>query len=143
MVKRKVKPNKRKSKAIGLLSVAESLAMWNLISTQMFGIGGVDFFTAGTQWSKHKAGGYVTGRTGSYHTNIITLKEVIAFNQQAGQKPIGQAIVENAMANAPMIVAGTIGIPIGFKLLKRFTSKPRGQANRLLRASGFKEVNLN
>ena len=121
----------------------------NLASTQLMGVGVVQFFTAGTTLSKMKAGGWTPNLSGqTHHSNIITLQELLRGEQfagsgtTAGSKPFGEAITENAKNNFIPLIGGAILIPVGFRLVKKITSKPRATTNRMLKMAGLKEVRV-
>ena len=130
-------PRRKTASSVNALNVAEGLVMWNVVSQNLFGIGGLDFFTAGSTGSDTFASGYQKGRSGGYDTNVITMREVFAMSQGTGKKSITDAIFENAKANAIPLVGMTIAVPIAFKFGKKLTSKPRAQANKLLKMSGL------
>ena len=93
--KSKRKP-RRRTKTFNLLNAAEAIAMWNLTTTQLMGIGGLDFFTAGTQFGSRKESGWKSGV--NWH-KTITFKEIISGGQ-LGKDSAGTTISGTIMDNA-------------------------------------------
>jgi len=121
----------------------------NLATTTLLGVNVRDFFLAGTAFSNKYASGYQSGVTGpgsGNHNYQITLNEILRGSQypSKGASPVGfgTAITKNAKDNAMALIGGAILIPIGFRLVKKITSKPRAQANRLLKNVGIKELSV-
>jgi hypothetical protein len=111
--------------------------MWNVVSQNLFGIGGLDFFTAGSAGSDTFASGY---KKAVLVAMILTLLQCVRFwlcLKELGKKSITDAILENAKANAIPLVGMTIAVPIFFRAGKKLTSKPRAQANKLLKMTGL------
>lgn len=139
----KAKARRRTNKSINLLNVAESVMIANLATTNLFGVNVKDFFLAGTTFSDYAGSGWGGDPN---HNYVITMKELLRGRQFAstGAAPVGfgEAIKENATNNAMALIGGAIAIPIGFKLVKQFTRKPRAQANRLLKNVGIRELTV-
>jgi len=116
----------------------------NLATTTLLGVNVKEFFLAGTTFSNYSAAGYQAGKPN--HNYAITLNELLRGSQypSKGASPVGlgTAITKNAKDNAMTLIGGVILIPIGFNLVKKITSKPRAQANRLLKNVGIKEVRV-
>jgi len=142
--KRRAKQKRRNTKTINLLNVAESIMIANLATSQLFGANLRDFLFAGTAFSDKSRSGWQT--SGDPHTKIITLNELFRGEQYASSTgtPVGfgTAIAENARANAMPLIAGAVLIPVGFKLVKKFTRKPRTATNRILKMAGLNEVKV-
>jgi len=139
--KSKRKP-RRRTKTFNLLNAAEAIAMWNLTTTQLMGIGGLDFFTAGTQFGSRKESGWKSGV--NWH-KTITFKEIISGGQlgkDSAGTTISGTIMDNAKDNFVPLVVGAIGIPIAFRFGKKVTAKPRRMANNLLKSAGVKELKV-
>jgi len=141
----KAKARRRTNKSINLLNVAESVA--NLATTTLLGVNVRDFFLAGTTFSNKYSSGYQSGGQGTGNHNYqITLNEILRGSQypSKGANPVGfgTAITKNAKDNAMTLIGGAILIPIGFNLVKKITSKPRAQTNRLLKNIGIKELRV-
>jgi len=141
----KAKARRRTNRSINLLNVAESLVLANVVTEGLFRTNLKDFMF-GT-----RDGSYVAGMDGGPR---LTLPEIlgmgpnIAFGGNYGTTPeVGyenftSTIMSNAKRNAMKMIPSLIFIPIGFTVVKKFTSKPRAQANRLLKNVGIKELRV-
>jgi len=141
----KAKARRRTNKSINLLNVAESLVLANVVTEGIFNAGLKDFIM-GT-----RDGTYVAGRDGG---SRLTLPEILGIGKnvavggnygsppEAGFENFTSTVVSNATNNAMTMIPSLILIPIGFTIVKKMTSKPRAQANRLLKNVGLKEVRV-
>lgn len=130
---------RRVSKAVNAVGVAESMLLANAVTKGFFGTNLVEFVT-GFQDGKFKA-----GADGSYR---LTLPELAGFTT-SGFNPtniggrygsgygFGDAIRNNLKSNAGSMVTTLIVAPILFRAGSKLLSKPRSQANKLLKMSGI------
>jgi len=144
MARRKAKPKRRTKNTINVLNIAESVMIANLATTNILGVNMKDFLFAGSGFSGLSAGGYQSGKPN--HNYVITLRELLRgeqFPSKGGVPvPFGTAITLNLKNNAMPLIAGAILIPVGFKLVKKITTKPRATTNRMLKMAGLSEVRV-
>jgi hypothetical protein len=121
--------------------VAESILIANAFSQAAFQVSLMQFFTE------------KSGSGGSFHLNI---REVIDGLTGGGagiygptaskvgvDATVGGVVVHNLKKNWMPLLAQMIGIPLGFKVAKKFLRRPvLNPANRLLRSAGISEVKL-
>jgi len=122
----------------------------NALTIGFFDANLMDFFT-GRQNGVYNAGGDGGQR--------LTLPEIIGLSGSGGVggtysasgkgvQSMMEAIKYNLSGKSPTnagwigMSAQVVGIPVAFKLAKRFARKPLNSANKLLRASGIKEVKV-
>jgi len=146
MARRKARQQRRKKQDINLLGVAEAVLMANVACEGLFNVGVVGFVTG-----KHSSQGGPKGYFPSNSDTVITLPELLGFDQNINQFAPNAApsykafsssgamevIKNNFQTNGMMMGIQLITIPVGFKLLNRVTRKPRTMANRLLKNTGL------
>jgi hypothetical protein len=112
----------------------------------LFNVGVVGFVTG-----KHNPMGGPTGYYPSNTDNLITLPELLGFDQNINQHSSTAApsykaftstgamevIKNNFQTNGLMMGVQLVAIPVGFKLLNKVTRKPRTMANKLLKNTGL------
>jgi len=132
------KTQRKRSKTINALNLAEGYMLANVVTETMFRTNPVTFLT-----------GYANGKFNFSDdfggSNTLTLPEIIqgptvskSF-QQYGATTTGQLIKYNLERNnsAAKLVFGVVGIPIAFRVGKQVMRKPRSQLNSLLKMTGL------
>jgi len=141
----KAKARRRTNKSINLLNVAESFVLANVVTEGLFKTNLKDFIM-GTRDGKYVAG--FDGGTRLTLPEILGIGKNVALggnygsSPQAGFENFTSTVWSNAKLNAETMIPSLILIPIGFTIVKKMTSKPRAQANRLLKNVGLKEVRV-
>jgi len=135
----KAKARRRTNKSINLLGVAESVMLANVMTTGLFNTNIQQFITGNTGSA---AFGFDGSETMSL-PEILGVGSKVAFggNYGSGKSFMGE-VKKNLEANWMTMAVGLVAIPIGFKVVSKVTSRPRAQANRLLRNVGIKEVKV-
>ena len=130
---------RRASKAVNAVGVAEGMLLANAVTKGFFGTNLVEFITG------FKDGQFKSGADGSYR---LSLPELAGFTT-SGFNPtniggrygsglgFGDAVRNNLKENAGSMVTTLIVAPILFKAGSKLLSKPRSQANKLLKMSGI------
>jgi hypothetical protein len=123
--------------------IAQQYLIADAVTRGMFGVNLPTFFGLRQDFG----GGYNAGN----NSNEITVKELIDMamggkggitgTYWAGGLP--QVLKSNLRANAPMMLASVVGIPIAFKVGTKLLRKPiLTPANRLLKGAGLTGVKV-
>ena len=134
--KSKAKPRSRTTPKINLLNIAESALIANAVTTGMFNTNLQQFFTGNTGVSKYGFG--FDGATTMSLPELLGIGKDVAFGGNHGPGgSLSKSLKENLMTNGAMMAVSLIGIPIGFRVISKLTSKPRSSANKLLKMTGL------
>jgi len=130
---------RRKPQGINILNAAQSYVVASAATKAMFGVELVPFLTEG----------WLTQKTAATDNSWeLSLSELFNRTIQGGtgsmsaswsQKGIPGAIKHNLQANTGA-VATMLLAPVGFTVAKKLTSKPRRDANKLLKMAGLSSV---
>lgn len=149
---RKTTPRRRRSQGVNLVNAAQSLIVMNATTKALFGVNAVQFATAG--WLTASPGGGTLANAGPGNSWGITAKELVqgltGTGKGFGQSGTGPwtndmdgliaAMKNNLSHHGAQAVATMIVVPAAFKVGKKLTSKPRADANRLLKMTGLNTV---
>lgn len=147
MARRKTarKPTRRKaSKSINVLGVAESLILANATTRAAFGTNLIPFLTEG--WLRpvtNTKTNYGSSNSWAFSANELFKYATGDRSHQSTEwqgKSFGDAIKMNFRANGVDSIMTMIAVPIAFRLGRQILSKPRREANKLLRMSGIGNV---
>ncbi len=109
------------------MGLAETYMLINLMSQGIMGTDVMNFFmNKGSGWRQ----------SGDPHGDIVTLRELFGAHENYG-KSAGAAMRKNLQKNWPMLLAGSILIPAGFRVGKTLARPALSRANRLLNKSGI------
>lgn len=129
------------------MNAAQSLIIMNATSKALFGTGAVQFATEG--WLTAKTPGNVGGAGNSWTLSAAELFQGLTGGglSQSGQQGytndmagLTKAIKRNLELNGGQALATMIFVPVAFKVGKKLTSKPRSDANRLLKMAGLNSL---
>ena len=149
---RKTTTRRRRSQGVNLVNAAQSVIILNATTKALFGLDAVTFATAG--WLRPSPGGGTLASPMPGNSWGITAKELVQGLTGTG-KGFGQsgsgawsndmdglvAAMKNNLSNhGAQAVATMVFIPAAFKVGKKLTSKPRADANRLLKMTGLNSV---
>ena len=137
---RKSAPKRRRNNAVNVLGVAESLILANASTRAITGTNLIPFLTEG--WLTPVTPG---GSMGSGNSWRFSAKELIQLatgdrshmSAEWQAKPLSEAFKKNLSQYGAQSLMTIIAVPIGFRLGKKLLSKPRSEANKLLKASGL------
>ncbi|MFZ9048868.1 MAG: hypothetical protein ACO20Y_08815 [Poseidonia sp.] len=119
----------------------------NATTKALFGVGAVQFATQG--WLTPKTTGAMGGAGNSW---TLSASEILSGLTGGGFGQSGQggytndmagltkAIKRNLEVNGGQALATMIFVPAAFKVGKKLTSKPRADANRLLKMAGLNSL---
>jgi hypothetical protein len=143
--KKQARPRRRKQ-AINLITAAETLVQGSILTRWAFGTDLIPFMfegwllpkTAGRPGAAYHAGGLAGGGSGSSWN--LSLAEIIQSLVPGGQLGMSESyseaggaaaiIMKNLRVNAPRAIASTVITNIGFRVLKKVSSKQRSAINR-------------
>ena len=130
-------PRRRKSKAINLLNLGESLLVGNLITEGLFKMNMYDFFMAGTAFSNE----VWTGQGESK----ISFRELISLPASATSgsgitSSRFDVIKDNLKTSIVPMVGGLVGIRIGSKVLRKQLRPMIKQSNDVIKMAGFGDM---
>lgn len=129
------------------MNAAQSLIIMNATTKALFGVGAVQFATQG--WLTPKTTGAMGGAGNSW---TLSASEILSGLTGGGFGQSGQggytndmagltkAIKRNLEVNGGQALATMIFVPAAFKVGKKLTSKPRADANRLLKMAGLNSL---
>ena len=126
-----------------MTKIAEQYLIADAVSKGMFGVPLTTFVGLRNDFS----GGYNSGN----NSNEITARELLdlamggtgGISGQYWSGGLPQVLKSNLRANAPMMLASIVGIPLAFKIGTKLLRKPVIMpANRLIKASGLSGVKL-
>jgi len=144
---RKSAPRRRRSSGVNVVNAAQSLIVMNATTRALFGVGALQFATQG--WLTEKTTGAQGGAGNSW---TISASELLGGLTGMGFGQSGAAPWTNDMAGlkaamernlkqyGPQAIATVVLAPAAFKVAKKLTSKPRADANRLLKMAGLNTV---
>lgn len=149
---RKTTTRRRRSQGVNLVNAAQSVIILNATTKALFGLDAVTFATAG--WLKPSPGGGTLTAPMPGNSWGITAKELLqgltGTGKGFGQSGSGpwsndmaglQAAIKNNLSNyGAQAVATAVIVPAAFKVGKKLTSKPRADANKLLKMTGLNTV---
>ena len=133
-------PSRRRSQAVNVLGVAESLILANASTRAMTGTNLIPFLTEG--WLTPVTSGSNMGSGNSWKFSAKELIQLATgdkshMSAEWQAKPISEAFRKNLSAYGAQSLMTIIAVPIGFRLGKKLLRKPRTEANKLLKASGL------
>ena len=129
------------------MNAAQSLIVMNATTKALFGVGAVQFATQG--WLTPKTTGSMGGAGNSWTLSASELLSGLTGGSfgQSGSGPwtdnmagLQAAIKKNLEANGGQALATMIFVPVAFRVGKKLTSKPRADANRLLKMAGLNSL---
>lgn len=137
---------------MNLVNAAQSVIIMNATTKALFGLDAFTFATAG--WLTASPGGGTLAAPMPGNSWGITAKELVqgltGTGKGFGQSGSGawsndmaglQAAIKSNLSNfGAQAVATAIIVPAAFKVGKKLTSKPRADANRLLKMTGLNTV---
>ena len=140
---RKTTTRRPRKQAFNVLGAAESLILANAATRGVFGTNLIPFLTEG--WLRPVTAGSSYGSGNSWR---FSAKELVQYamgdkshmSQEWAAKGIGEAVKFNLKANGAESLMTMIAVPIAFRLGKQVLSKPRREANKLLKMSGIGNV---
>jgi len=130
-----------------VVNAAQSLIIMNAATKALFGVGAVQFATQG--WLTPKTTGAMGGAGNSWTLSASELLSGLTgggfgmsgsnqwTNDMAG---LTAAIKKNLETNGGQALATMVVVPVAFKVGKKLTSKPRSDANRLLKMTGLNSL---
>lgn len=131
-------PRRRKSKAINLLNLGESLIIGNIVTESFFDLNMWDFFTAGTFVNDDPWTGQGESK--------ISFRELVAWPPSATQDRNQitasrfDVIKENLKKNGLMMVGGLALTKVGSKVLRKQLRPTLNQVNNMIDFAGFKSM---
>ena len=134
--RRKMKRTRRKFTGINISRLAESYAYLHLGTTTFFGESPKNFLL-GTS-SQGAYGLSTIGQRPSSGSGKISIYELFNWGQY-NQRGLGEQILMNAGGAPGLVMYGlkNAGIGLGFRLANRMLSRPRAEANRILKMGGL------
>jgi len=144
---RKPATRRRRSTGVNVVNAAQSLIIMNAATKALFGVGAVQFATQG--WLTPKTTGAMGGAGNSWTLSASELLSGLTgggfgmsgsnqwTNDMAG---LTAAIKKNLETNGGQALATMVVVPVAFKVGKKLTSKPRSDANRLLKMTGLNSL---
>lgn len=129
------------------MNAAQSLIVMNATTKALFGVNAYQFATQG--WLTPKTSGAMGGAGNSWTLSASEILSGLTGGSfgQSGQgvwtndmAGLSAAIKKNLEANGAQAVATMIIVPAAFKVGKKLTSKPRADANRLLKMTGLNSM---
>ena len=133
-------PKRRASKAVNVLGVAESLILANAGTRAIFGTNLAPFLTEGWLTPVTPGGNYGSGnswRLSAKELIQLGLGDKSHMSSEWQGKSFGDVIKMNLKENGAQSVAMMIAVPIAFRTGKKLLSKPRREANKLLKSAGL------
>ena len=130
-------PRRRKSKAINLLNLGESLLVGNVITEGLFKMNMYDFFLAGTGFSNENWTGQGEPK--------ISFRELITWPASATSGTGITAsrfdvIRENLKSSLVPMVGGLIAVRVGSKIVKKQLRPMLNQGNQVIKMAGFGDM---
>lgn len=129
------------------MNAAQSLIVMNATTKALFGTGVMQFATEG--WLTAKTPGNVGGAGNSWTLSAAEIFSGLTggglgqsgkqgySNDMAG---LTKAIKRNLELNGGQALATMVFVPVAFRVGKKLTSKPRADANRLLKMTGLNSL---
>lgn len=131
-------PRRRKSKAINLLNLGESLIIGNIVSESFFEMNLWDFFTAGTFVNDDPWTGQGEQK--------ISFRELIQWPNSATTDSTKvtasrfDVIKQNLKDNGLMMIGGLAITKVGSKVLRKQLRPTLNQVNNMIDFAGFKSM---
>lgn len=147
------KPARRRTKkGLNVVNTAQSLIIMNATTKAFFGLDAIQF--AGAGWLLPNTAGGTLANPMPGNSWGITAKELVSgftgMGQGFGQSGssgytndlagLNKAIRGNLSRNGAQALATVVLVPVAFKVGKKLTSKPRRDANKLLKMAGLQSV---
>ena len=137
--RRKSTTRRRSKQGINILNAAQSYVVASAATKAMFGVELVPFLTEG--WLSNKT-------TATDNSWELSLQELFNRTVQGGTGAMGgnwntggiPMAIKHNLRNNTGAIATMIFAPIAFKAGKALTSKPRRDANKLLKMAGLSSV---
>ena len=135
--KKSTTPRRRKSKAINLVNLGESLLVGNVITEGLFNMNMYDFFLAGTGFSNQNW----TGQGES----TISFRELITWPASATTgstvtESRFNVIRENLKTSLVPMVGGLIAVRVGSKIVNKQLRPMLTQGNKVIKMAGFGDM---
>ena len=136
MPKRKTTPRRRKFTGINVSRLAESYAYLHLGTTTFFGESPKNFLLGTSSQGPYNLS--TIGQRASSGSGKIGIYELFNWSQY-NQRGLGEQILINAGGAPGLVMYGlkNAGIGLGFRLANRMLSRPRAEANRILKMGGL------
>ena len=140
---RQTKTRTRRRKYTNLSNIAQQYLIADAISRGMFNTNLPTFLGLRQDFG----GGYSAGN----NSNELTAAEILdrlmggsgGIYAKSFPEGLPQVLKSNLRANAPMMVASVVGIPVAFNIGKKLLRKPiLTPANRMLKAAGLSGVKV-
>jgi len=143
MVRRKTPPRvRRRKQAINLFNAAETLVQGSILTRWAFGTDLIPFLTEGwllpvTAGRPNYSSQAFGGSANSWNLSLAEIVQNLVPGGEVGMSTamaeaggVAPIIMRNLRQNAPKFIASTVVTNIGFRVLKKVSSKQRSAINR-------------
>ena len=129
--RKKTTPRRRKSKAINLLNLGESLLVGNIVTEGLFKMNMYDFFLAGTGFSNEQWTGQ--GQDKISFRELITWPPSATSDRTQVTDSRFNVIRENLKTSLVPMVGGLIAVRVGSKVIKKQLRPMINQGNQVIK----------